>query len=741
MSSPLSVREIRDLIDKLELLEKWQSEVDSTASSSQNKGYSRGDPKARAAAARPSVPEVLFPAIPQIARNWKLSEEAGLPYSGQLPSCVRINEKVSSESIFASLQVFGLVWHLRLSRSSFLLLSCRVLQSTPLFCVLLDLGALLDLIPRRTLHPFVPSLQVRVGLHTGLPLSRSCTGASTFQAMLNRDRLRSASQGDPSLLVLTVPSFASAVHDEVDVFAIPVEFRQGGMLLAIPTDVLSEDTLAAGQAGSEEVMFGPNSIFAVGLIEESEDLMSVVTLDAEAQVVVVDVTNDILSACREYDPVTDSHAAIMGFSLDHPNSIPEAGCLFAVVNEWLLSRTDDRTGFYSAQEDQVPVPKDPKAQGTAVPSQAKKTQPPKRITNAMIAEQLGAMNAQLLLLSQRQDRLEKAGTTSAEVAPGQFAGQTSKLPAVSARLQNPSGVSQTVAAKALNLLGPPPKVRNLQPALNAGGAAQDEPYDVLQSGPEELLGVAAALTQQSSAITALVAHLTAQGGDVLGDFTSAGNQSGSIRGVQRREKMQNELAGGTSNFFNQLMQQLHRRLHPSKPLPQSEEETFSVSMLQYLERQGGYRHNREMGLVAWVLGHAIDAAAQGDLRHTREVLALLMVAVEQSVLDRGDWTLAYMLTLMEEPPLQMFQERTVNMVHQTRPFGPLCPPQWTAVCLSYLKDMEVLNSKKTETAKKAAKPSTPVGAPSSSGEPEGEVSPKRKPRFPKKPKAKSVQEA
>ena len=218
--------------------------------------------------------------------------------------------------------------------------------------------------------------------------------------------------------------------------------------------------------------------------------------------------------------------------------------------------------FYSAQEDQVPVPKDPKAQGTAVPSQAKKTQPPKRITNAMIAEQLGAMNAQLLLLSQRQDRLEKAGTTSAEVAPGPFAGQTSKLPAVSARLQNPSGVSQTVAAKALNLLGPPPKVRNLQPALIAEGAAQDEPYDVLQSGAEEPLGVAAALTQQSSAITALVAHLTAQGGDVLGDFTPAGNQSGSIRGVQRREKMQNELAAGTSNFFIQLMQQLHRRPSP-----------------------------------------------------------------------------------------------------------------------------------------------------------------------------------
>ena len=118
---------------------------------------------------------------------------------------------------------------------------------------------------------------------------------------------------------------------------------------------------------------------------------------------------------------------------------------------------------------------------------------------------------------------------------------------------------------------------------------------------------------------------------MLGDFASAGAQSGSIRGVQRREKMQMELANGTSNFFTQLMQQLHRRLNPSRPMPQTEEEIYSASMLQYLERQGGYRHNREMGLVAWVLGHAIDSAAQGDLRHTREILALLMVAVEQAV--------------------------------------------------------------------------------------------------------------
>ena len=52
----------------------------------------------------------------------------------------------------------------------------------------------------------------------------------------------------------------------------------------------------------------------------------------------------------------------------------------------------------------------------------------------------------------------------------------------------------------------------------------------------------------------------------------------------------------------------------------------------------------------------MDSAASGDFRDTKEILALLMVVVEQAVIDRGDWTLAFMLTLLEEPPLQMFRK-------------------------------------------------------------------------------------
>ena len=241
----------------------------------------------------------------------------------------------------------------------------------------------------------------------------------------------------------------------------------------------------------------------------------------------------------------------------------------------------------------VPAKKHAPSPGQAT---GKKANQPKRITNNMISDQLAALAAQMQLLSQRQDSLEKHGLISAADVPEQYRGPSSKLPAVSAGLRNPSGVSQTSAMKAMSLIGPPPKVKAAPQVTFVEDAVQDEPYDLLQP-TEDAGGIVAALTRQSTAITAVVAHLAPQSGDVLGDLTSTGSQMSTTKGVQRRERMQSDLACGTSQYFLQVMQQLHRRLNPSKPVPATEEALQGLSVLQYLERQGGYRGSREMGLV------------------------------------------------------------------------------------------------------------------------------------------------
>ena len=59
-------------------------------------------------------------------------------------------------------------------------------------------------------------------------------------------------------------------------------------------------------------------------------------------------------------------------------------------------------------------------------------------------------------------------------------------------------------------------------------------------------------------------------------------------------------------------------------------------------------------------------------------------ALEQSALD-GNWSLAFILSLMEDPPQQIFAERMSSMAATGRPFAPLIPPAWAATSLSYIK--------------------------------------------------------
>jgi hypothetical protein len=268
--------------------------------------------------------------------------------------------------------------------------------------------------------------------------------------MLSKSRVKPASKGEPSLLVFTLPASASSLGEDVEVFALPLEFREGGMLLALPQDLVSLQTIEAGQAGVEETLCGPSTKFSVELLEENEEMTETISLGVEAQVLVIDMHDDVLLACREYDPVTDSTAAIMGFSIDHPQSLPDATKLMSLVSEWLLQRSDDRTGFYTAQEDLSSPPK----RTTAAAAAPKKQATAKRVSNASIAEQLSSLMAQMQLLAKRQDNLEKGNVASAALVPGQFFGPTAKLPAVSAGLPNQSGLSQTGVAKALTLVGP-----------------------------------------------------------------------------------------------------------------------------------------------------------------------------------------------------------------------------------------------------------------------------------------------
>lgn len=528
-----------------------------------------------------------------------------------------------------------------------------------------------------------------------------------------------ADQGPPSLLILTVPAAYSFNGNVTECYAIPVLKRSGGFLLNVPRGVVSEDALIDALSGEDrDNILGPSKGVEVSLHEEDYD-RNLVALEARANTLLIDFTDDALGWVREYDPqANDDH--VVGFSNDHPNALPVFADLTETASVWVGQQGSDRVNFYSALEDPDPIQPKADAKGVA----GKKAPVVKRVTNVQVLEQLQVLVSQMKALTTRQDNLEMAAASSATVVQDPGGGNVSGVPAVSAGLgaipkQN---VAPPVAfAKFTQLTGPPPRVKP-PPAVPAQGGGQVP----LQADPAADPGsLAQALTQQSSAVLALVSHLAGNADPLMEIPGVSGALSTSTKGVQKRERMQQDLASGSSTYYLQVMQQLHKKLYPTLPLPRTISEMSHLSFLTYLERTGGFRNARDSGLLMWLLGHVLDAAAQEDWHMVRERLALTIVAVEQSVVD-GNWNLGFLLSLAEDPPIAMFQERSSTLSPFGKPFSSLVPSHWASTVLSYIKEMEVLQAKKPDAS--------PKKTPKQNPDPEN-PSPKRRPRFPKKPNA------
>ncbi|CAE7596237.1 HERC6 [Symbiodinium microadriaticum] len=105
---------------------------------------------------------------------------------------------------------------------------------------------------------------------------------------------------------------------------------------------------------------------------------------------------------------------------------------------------------------------------------------------------------------------------------------------------------------------------------------------------------------------------------------------------------------------------------------------------RYVERYGGFSGQRE------------------------ELLVLALVAQEQSSLDAGSWTVAYLLTLLEEPPPQLFTGRASSSTSaRLRAFAPLCPPAWGTTTLASIKEIDALQARRKELAQASQKAPSP----------------------------------
>lgn len=279
--------------------------------------------------------------------------------------------------------------------------------------------------------------------------------------------LKYAKDGDGSLLIWTPPLDYVADSQPVESLVIPYQSRLGGALYAVPSPFLDEQFLTEANSGEEESFLGPSKEFFSELIEEAEDSSAVVAVGTKAPVLLIDLDDSVLQQMREYDPVTDSTSFPCPFSSEKPNAIVSLKDISEAVKDWIDGLANGRQNFYSAREEPAPSKAAPKRQQ-------------KKVSTAVLADQVSALVAQMQLLTAQQEELKESFVQKGGVTPvGEVANGLgeSRLPFVAptAKAHLPK---QTLA-----LLGPPPRTRAAVPVTGVVEVLpEDEPRDPLSSG-------------------------------------------------------------------------------------------------------------------------------------------------------------------------------------------------------------------------------------------------------------------
>ena len=522
--------------------------------------------------------------------------------------------------------------------------------------------------------------------------------------------MMSLQEGVEEPFVLYWPPDAVETENAQMCRALLVMKRVGGLLLALPTGFIPLEDLQQASMASEETLLGPHTNLTVPALSNAGGEW--VPTGGDIDVQVIDVSLEAMQGLVKLSEFTGPMEEVVYFTEDQLVS-PDASTLLAYTREWISVSGTQRGAFYSAEEGEPGSPAATKK--AATPKQKEKAKRPTmaQMTAESIqgmAKLLPQMAVQLAQLSQNQEALQQQVAFQANTP----APLPSQLP-----------VSMSPQAFA-DLMGPPPRTKGvtMRPPPPKKGPRLDAPQTAQEQAEEEeeeiSSPIARAMLEQSRALTALVAQM--QSGDPLIDMHGS-TSSTSSRGAQGREKLQRELSSRSGGFFLTVMQNMFKRMKPAMPVPQSIPDLAAtdLSMLQYLERFGGYGSTKDVGIVQYALSYIVDCALRDDMEGVREHLALLVVGLEQFSQDNR-WDLAFVLMLLEEPPHQMWSWKGKGVeTGRNRAFAPTCPQRWATISLAYLKEMDFIQTRRMDLAKKEPKqpqPQQPV-APKKKGKAAG----------------------
>ena len=386
----------------------------------------------------------------------------------------------------------------------------------------------------------------------------------------------------------------------------------------------------------------------------------------------------------------------VAFAPEDVSLFPLASDVLRQTREWAIAALgESRSGYQTAASDSVARPPKAKAKRHTVASLAQE--------QAGILELIQGLSKQIAAL---QPSAAAGCNTLAQgpavLPPPGFEALPAAHPGLDlgAPLSSVVPPAQHVPKSLASIVGPPPRrqqPKRPSPILDLEGQLQ-EAVGGGDAAPAEGGALTQAVLSQGQALATLVGHLVQGTSDPMLEPTS----STSVRGAIGRQKLQQELAGMTGSFAKRVRENALRRMDPTGMTTPDQ-----ATLMRYLERFGGFHRQKNLGLVAWQIAQASDLLARGSYDGAADVLALLLLMLDQSSLDNGDFGLAWVLTLQSDPPLSLFQDLQGLPGPSSRVFSPLADTRWVTTALSYLKEIDAIGARKQEVRPTVKPPAPP----------------------------------
>ena len=123
--------------------------------------------------------------------------------------------------------------------------------------------------------------------------------------------------------------------------------------------------------------------------------------------------------------------------------------------------------------------------------------------------------------------------------------------------------------------------------------------------------------------------------------------------------------------------------------------TTSRAWVEHRSHIGAYK---TVAHSAWGVAGALDCLKNGQVAAARARLAVLLLQLDQSSIDRGNWVLASELALEAAPPFASLAQHSGPMDGES-PYSRLLDSRWAEIALAHLREQEDFQSKRKQLGK------------------------------------------